>query len=104
MMSSSDLDGDIAFDKVLDRWESAIASAGAERERTSQAQTALRQAERERDSARENAIHWQGVAETRNDEIGRLHARLARFRQALETANVELPVDPPEKSTDDAPF
>lgn len=114
-MSSGELDGGLAFEKVLDRWESAITREGAERERLEQARTAQRQAERERESANSNRDHWKALAERREEKIALMQARCSQLADKIRALGFDVPDEPavpaflapaPEKkpTDDDMPF
>ena len=87
-MSSSELDGLSAFTELLDRYESAIRNDDAHLRVLDDERTLRRQAERERDSAKSSADHWETVARTRNDEIGKLQSQIAALR-----VHADIPAD-----------
>lgn len=113
-MSASDLDGDTAFEKILDRYETLVRNEGEQRKRVDDARDAQRQAERERDGARENAGHWKAVAGKHEGTIMSQATRILQLTKALQAAGIDEPPELPAlaaiaaldvaKPTGDMPF
>lgn len=76
----SDMDGEYAFDKLLDRVETLNSERGALRHQLDEAREAQRVAERARDGREDHVERLTKALADRNDEIGKLQSEICSLK------------------------
>lgn len=82
----SDLEGNDAFERVLDRLENAASERHEQKQKTFSAECRVRAIESALEAMTKDRDSWQRLAHQRNDEIGRLRSKLPGELQVAEPA------------------